>query len=271
MSIKKTRVYSSIRKLYYDFLNRDEIREKNRVKGQIGKYKDTSVGKICVVVGNGPSLRMDDLTMLEELRIPTFACNRITKAFSQTTWRPTYYFISDEKLLSDYPDDVDGVPAERRFFPKAFEGKICNGIFYNPGPEYVDFEKEGRFSLDAAEGVYGGGTVTVEMLQFAYYMGFREIYLIGVDFSYAVDSPLNNKTYSYKGENNYFIKDYLKPGEIASIPNIEANLLAFHAARDAAEKNGFTIKNATRGGKLEVFERADLDQLFIRWSTEKRQ
>ena len=65
--------------------------------------------------------------------------------------------------------------------------------------------------------------------------------------------------------NNYFIKDYLKPGEVANIPNVTANLLAFQAARKEMEASGRIVRNATRGGKLEVFERADLDELFEEW------
>lgn len=269
MNFRQNFIYKGMRRAYYAFKNRKEIRKKKAVQKEIKKYQNIHEG-VCVVIGNGPSLRIDDLTRLAELGIPTFACNRITKAFPQTSWRPTYYFISDKKLLSGYTDDVEGVPADHRFFPVSFQDEVHNGVFYLGGPELVDFEKEGRFSLDAADGIYGGGTVTVEMLQFAYYMGFREIYLIGVDFSYAINSPLNSRTYAYQGENNYFIKDYLKPGEVADMPNIAANLLAFHAARDAAENNGFVIKNATRGGKLEVFERANLDELFAKWEEERK-
>ena len=265
MSIKDTRIYQFIRKNYYTLKNWDEIQDKKGIKKVIEVYKNIHDGEDCVIIGNGPSLRVQDLDKLYQLHIPTFACNRVTLVFDQTKWRPTYYFISDEKILEGYTDHVDGVPENHRFFPKTFRDKGLHGVFYGGGPEAHDYTKEGMFSLDASDGVYGGGSVTTEMLQFAYYMGFRNIYLIGVDFSYAVNNPLNNQTYAYQGEQNYFIKGYLKPGEIAAIPNVQANLLAFHAAKEAAEANGFSIKNATRGGKLEVFERVDLDALFVDW------
>ena len=40
------------------------------------------------------------------------------------------------------------------------------------------------------------------------------------------------------------------------------NLLAYQAAREYADRHGIKIYNATRGGKLEVFERVDFDSLF---------
>jgi len=171
--------------------------------------------------------------------------------------------MSDAKLIAQYTDHVDDVPPERRFFPKYYRNQVKNGVYYNTLG--VDYEHEGKFSLDAGKGIYQGCSVTTEMLQMAYYMGFEEIYLLGVDFSYAVTQKLDDTTYAYQGENNYFISGYLKPGEVADMPNVNANLLAFQAAKDAVEGQGRTICNATRGGKLEVFQRVNLDELFMRW------
>ena len=44
------------------------------------------------------------------------------------------------------------------------------------------------FSRDIASVVYSGQTVTYSMIQFAAYMGFKEIYLIGVDCNYSKDN-----------------------------------------------------------------------------------
>lgn len=266
MNIKNTRLYIAARKLYYALKNWDETKENLIIEWKLRQYKNRYQGKACVVVGNGPSLRAEDLTKLHELGIPTFACNRIHLVFPLTPWRPTYYFMSDAKLIAQYTDHVDDVPAERRFFPKHYRDRVKNGVYYNTLG--VDYEHEGKFSLDAGKGVYQGCSVTTEMLQLAYYMGFSEIYLIGVDFSYAVTRKLDNMTYSYQGENNYFIPGYLKPGEVADMPNVNANLLAFKAAKDAVEGQGRVICNATRGGKLEVFRRVNLDELFERWEGE---
>ena len=47
-----------------------------------------------------------------------------------------------------------------------------------------------------------------------------------------------------------------------NLPNQDANILGFQAARKAFEDDGREIYNATRGGKLEVFIRKDLDEVF---------
>lgn len=267
MNIKETTPYIALRKSYYALKNWEKTFDDWRLYRGIRPLKDIHKGQACVVIGNGPSLTAEDLTKLSQLGIPTFACNRIHLIFPQTPWRPSYYFMSDEKLLKQYDDNLPDVPAECRFFPKQCRGHIRNGRFYNT--IQFAYEHEGKFSLDAAKGVCPAASVTTEMIQFAYYMGFSEIYLIGVDFSYAVTQKVDSKTYAYQGENNYFIPGYLKPGEVADMPNINANLLGFHAAKEAIEANGRIIMNATRGGKLEVFPRVNLDDLFTKWEAER--
>lgn len=265
--LKDTYGYKMIRELYYAVKEWETTKENLELAKKIRPFRNIHKGQACVIVGNGPSLKAEDLSEIYNLGITTFACNRIHLIFPQTDWRPTYYFISDAKIVDQYDGDVDKVPENHRFFPKKFKNQIEKGIFYND--IYFEYEKEGKFSFDAAKGIYPAGSVTTEMIQFAYYMGFAEIYLIGVDFSYAVNQKIDSKTYSYQGEDNYFVKGYLKPGEIADMPNIKANLLGFEAAKKAIESKGKKIMNATRGGKLEVFERVDLDELFDKWRKTK--
>jgi hypothetical protein len=268
MNIKETKCYCMVRKLYYALKNWDTTKDDLAVRFAMRKFKNRHKGQTCVVIGNGPSLKAEDLTRIAQCGIPTFACNRIHLIFPQTPWRPTYYFMSDEKLINQYGDHIDDVPAENRFFPKMCRDRIKNGNFYNQLMSRYD--QEGRFSLHAGKGVYTGCTITAEMLQFAYFMGFHNIYLIGVDFSYQISKKLDDVTYSYQGENNYFIPGYLKPGEVADMPNVNANLLAFHAAKEAIEGQGRIVQNATRGGKLEVFTRVNLDELLQKWEEEQR-
>ena len=264
---KETKWYHFVREAYFDLKNWENTLDNRRLAQKIKPFKNAHKGEPCVVVGNGPSLKAEDLTKLSELGIATFACNRIHLIFPQTKWRPTYYFISDAKIIDQYAGEIEGVESGHRFFPKRFREVIHDGVFYNE--IYFDWNHEGKFSLNAAKGIFPAGSVTIEMIQFAYYMGFMEIYLIGVDFNYNITKKIDDKTYSYQGEDNYFIKGYLKPDEVADMPNIQANLLGFQAAKDAIEGQGRVIGNATRGGKLEVFERVNLDELFLEWEKRK--
>lgn len=268
MRIKESYPYRLVRMCYYSLKNWDATKEDLKVRARLRPFRNLHRGQPCVVIGNGPSLKAEDLTRLHQLGIATFACNRIHLVFPLTPWRPSYYCMSDAKLIAQYDDYVEDVPAERRFFPVQNKDRVKNAIYYKTLG--VDYNNEGKFSLNALDGIYQGCSVTTEMIQLAYFMGFSEIYLIGVDFSYAITKKVDDVAYAYQGENNYFIPGYLKPGEIADMPNVNANLLAFQAAKEAIEGQGRIIRNATRGGKLEVFQRVNLDDLFAKWEDERK-
>ena len=103
------------------------------------------------------------------------------------------------------------------------------------------------FSDDPYAIVYHGMTVTYSAMQLAVYMGFKEIYLLGCDCDYS-------------GEKQHFM-DYGLKTETADNPESKA-IAAYTTAKNYADEHGIKIYNATRGGKLEVFERVDLDSLF---------
>ena len=101
--------------------------------------------------------------------------------------------------------------------------------------------------------------MTYGAIQLAVYMGFTEIYLLGVDFNYSVTIDHEGNIMKHKGVKDYFSNDN---NENLILPNLEYSLLGFKAAEKFANENGLKIYNATRGGKLEVFERIELDVLF---------
>ena len=185
MNIKNTRIYKGIRYLYYSIKNFPKNTKLYIDTKDIKRFFNKHNGEKCFIIGNGPSLKVEDLVNIQNHGYKTFACNRIYLAFKQTSWRPDYYFMSDEKLIEHYDGKVGDIDVNNRFFPLKYKSAIKKGNFYNTIE--FDYENEGRFSKNAFEGICPAGTVTSEMIQFAFYMGFREIYLIGVDFSYNIN------------------------------------------------------------------------------------
>lgn len=260
MKIKETCLYKGIRECYFFLKNFPENYPKYINQVKLLPYHNKYKGKKCFVVGNGPSLRIKDLEQIQKKGYKTFCSNRIYLAFDETEWRPDFYFLSDKNIIEDIKKNLEEIPVKTRFFPQRIKELVVPGMLYNE--LMFDWNTESKFSKNAGKGVYSPGTVTAEMLQFAYYMGFSEIYLIGVDFNYEAKQLVSENSYIYNGENNYFITGYMKPGEVSVLPNIVANLNGFRAARKAIEEEGRIVKNATRGGKLEVFDRVDIEQLL---------
>jgi hypothetical protein len=119
------------------------------------------------------------------------------------------------------------------------------------------------FSMDIAKYGYGTGfSVTYTTMQLAYYMGFKEVYLIGKDHSYNTAEKPGNTIKSNGTEDNHFIKGYYKPGMTWVAPDYQSEEYAYKLARMAFENDGRIIKDATVGGKLEVFEKIDFYSLF---------
>lgn len=229
--------------------------------------KGIHAGKRCFIIGNGPSLRVEDLERLTGEF--TFAANRIYEIFSQTKWRPTYYFAVDPEFLRDHLNkiksynlahmflaidekDACDYPVNKltRIYFAEIGFKIYRQNHWNDFTSYISEDVSNHFS--------NGFTVTFEAIQMAIYMGFSEIYLLGVDFSYSTVYDAEGRAHVDGSVQDYFSgKTYS-----TSLQNFASNLHAYRMAREYCDNHGIRICNATRGGKLEVFERVDFDSLF---------
>ena len=236
---------------------------------QIKKYRNTFKGKRCFLIGNGPSLKMNDLDILHKSGEITFGCNRIYLAFDNTKWRPDYYCVSDNAAYIGIPWDM--LPEKTIcFIASKLKGDDASANGNETSWFHYREERYGknkpRFSQDISICMYTGYTVLYDiMFQSAMFMGFDEIYLLGVDHDFS------NTLERFSGEGaqiihvedeDHFIKGYLKPGDKFNTPNMEGAHRAFERANEEADKRGIRIYNATRGGKLEVFERVDFDGLW---------
>lgn len=223
----------------------------------IKKFYNIHQGKRCFIVATGPSLRMDDLEKLRENNELSIGMNRLYLAFKKTAWRPNYYVIADLLCLEESGDIIKSLPVENKFISDGYlpfwRDSVPDNIYKIHVSVLWDLEQEVLFSEDITYGTYNMGTVVYDCLQIAVYMGFQEIYLLGVDFSFTSD---------YTDPANHFAPDYYQKGQRAAGVFKDENLKAFKAAKEYAECHNIKIYNATRGGKLEVFERVDFDGLF---------
>ena len=123
------------------------------------------------------------------------------------------------------------------------------------------------FSDNALKGVYGGWTVIYPQIQLAFFMGIREIYLIGVDFTFDVPKPTgkicqHGEILQHQGEVNHFHPEYRQPGETWTMPMLDLQRKAFSAAKVAIEAGGGSIYNASRKTALDIFPTADFDSIM---------
>lgn len=223
---------------------------------ELKKFKDIHRNRRCFIIGNGPSLRCEDLERIYENRDISFGMNRVFKIFEKTRWRPDYYVIDD---FNAYKNDCLrwlSVDDENMFvreyynlagLPDLKAANRYHSTFQNLRDRKPDFTE------DISKTIYWGATVTFSVMQIAAYMGFSEIYLIGMDFNY--------EDRKKGGEGVHFSDEYEKD-ILFEVNYKREHELSYLSAREYAETHNVKFYNATRGGELEIFERVDFDSLF---------
>lgn len=243
-----------------NFVIRQKYKENFRVLKNIHK------GERCFIIGNGPSLTISDLDMLKDEY--TFAANRIYFMFDKTKWRPTYYCAQDSIVIDDIKEKfVEVLPECKKMFlirtcykkvPKVIRDSK-DVLFYCV--RYKQSHKELKFCEDISCHISGGSTITYAAMQIAAYMGFKEIYLLGVDHNYALSSNTKGNKFAEKEvKASYF--EGMPTNIKLTVANTDASTLSFIKAKEYCDAHDIKIINATRGGKLEVYPRMQLEKIL---------
>jgi hypothetical protein len=234
---------------------------------KLAAIRDKHKGERCFIIGNGPSLNKLNLTKLRNEY--TFGVNAIYLNYEKMKFSPTYYVVEDYLVAEDRAEEISAYDKPKIKFwgtyldytLKSDERTIKLNVCLNYSDPFVPL-----FSKNCLRMVGVGGSVTFMCLQLAYYMGFKEVYMIGFDHNYAIPKEVNLKEtttiLSQADDVNHFSKEYFGKGYRWHDPQVERMALGFAEARKNFEEAGGKVYNATAGGHLEVFERIDYDKLF---------
>ncbi len=232
--------------------------------------------KRCFIIGNGPSLNQTDLSFLKDEI--TFAVNGFFLKLEELDWLPTFYVTEDHLVAEDRAKWINALKGSIKLFPVYLAYCLNEGpdtLFFNHLPR-KSFPHGFDFSTDASDVTYPGCTVTYTCIQIAFYLGFSEIYLLGVDADYELPSDLEQAdTYGVgvldmkSDDPNHFHPDYFGKGFRWHEPQVHKMIEAYREARRVIEDTEQRIYNATIGGKLEVFERRSFEDIFLPKSEEQ--
>lgn len=238
----------------------------------------------CFIMGNGPSLNSTPLERLDGEYV--WGQNKCYLLFDRIDWRPQFHIAIDSLVIPDIAGEIASMaaanPAMQIFLPFRY---FCNGTVQD-APNIVWFRErqiepqktDGYFSRDAASFVRGANTVTISALQMAAHLGFNPIYLIGCDTNYqpipveargeAKDVGTGETIAGFElisltdNDVNHFDASYFGKGAAWHAPNVAGMLHGYERARQAGADLGIEILNATVGGQLEVFPRADIHEVL---------
>lgn len=239
--------------------------------------KNRHLGQRCFIVGNGPSLRIEDLDKLSQNGDITIASNKIFLAFKDTDWRPTYYSVADLLVAENNSTTINSLNLTK-LFPDHFRSyfgcetrkKKHNGVhmYYRMLKQKYDNNNYlPYFSDDPLIGLHVGETVTNVNIQLAYYLGCNPIYLIGIDGKYRIPQKtskhhIHGKVLISDGEKNHFHPDYHEKGESWCIPKTDAHECAFKYSKQFLESKGITILNASRETAVKAFDCIKLNTIL---------
>lgn len=220
---------------------------------RLRKFKDIHKGEDCFILGNGPSLNRMDLAPLSKYH--TFGQNKIFLIFDKVDLNLSY-------LVSVNPLVIEQSARE-------FENMSCPVFLSYTASKGVVAEKSHiqrlhtlniwSFYEDISQPICEGNTVTFVSMQIAYYMGFRRVFLIGVDHSFK-QSGASHEVQTYEGDDeNHFHPDYFK-GQQWQLADVYGSEVSYNLANYFYQKDGRQIFDATLGGKLEVFPKIPFEK-----------
>ena len=224
---------------------------------RLGQYHNKHAGKRCFILGNGPSLRDTDLSLLKNE--VTFGTNRIYMNFDNMGFETTYHVVVNELVVEQCAKDI----AQLRM-PK-FVGWHCRDLIdFKPNMQFLHTRGGLRswFFTDLTEGCWEGNTVTMVALQLAYYMGFSEAILVGVDHSYQFTGKPHAASVSTGDDPNHFNPNYFGLGFRWHLPDLEGSEMSYRVADFVYRQNGRRVIDATVGGKLQIFPKVSYPTLF---------
>jgi tetratricopeptide (TPR) repeat protein len=248
---------------------------------RLQKLRNTRVGQRCFIIGNGPSLLKQDLKKLTGEF--TFVTNWFSNHPDCKAIQPKYYCIASHTVFGGWSNNVEH-SLDKTFKTKLLENAPDSHIifsyrfkplldqdpdFLNRKLDYLLFDNpkrkiyyEGGFNPDLSGFQYNGFTgILTFCIPLAIYMGFSEIYLVGCDCDYQLESPEKPKSYFYKPEQHTTLTTRYENLCFEWAPDGPV-FKSYEAVKAAAAKRGVRIFNATAGGKLEVFDRVPFESLF---------
>lgn len=205
----------------------------------------------CFLMGTGPSLNNTNLSLIKNEII--FGVNTLYKGLSKFNIKSKYYVVGDPVIFNAHTQNLLNLKttlflsgyAGRRFLESnSLTSQNENVIFLHPL-----FEGDDLFSKNILQGVCYGGTVIFLALQIIFYLGFKEVYLLGCDCDYSGLHRFDgSKTENLVG---------------MAIGETEKVFSSYKVCKKIFEEDNRKIYNATVGGKLEVFERKSLEELVL--------
>jgi|TARA_R110000796_G_scaffold22139_1_gene64461 hypothetical protein len=173
-------------------------------------FENKHQGERCFILGNAPSLSDENLSLLKNEKV--FICNRGHKAKDIGLDHFDYHVVLDLLFYEDYAKELYEVSEGIKFYPEIvkeynfYRGEEFVPIYSLPthrqtGAQKIQLLNPNTFPVSYTDGWGKTGNTVLTSSLIAYFMGFKEIYILGTEWIYR-----KNSTHFYndtsKRENN---------------------------------------------------------------------
>ena len=234
-------------------------------------------GQRCFILGNGPSAKQLDLTMLKNENVISVSNGYLHEAYA--TFAPQYHCVPQitygkmtrESVVAWF-NEMHQKLGNAELFLNETEAELVReyGLFSGRKVHYVTLresfdELDEREVIDITRPIPRVASVPVLAIMLAMYMGFNEIILLGVDhdhfktgkYIYAFETRAQkDKDFSVTSEGTVVTPWY---DDFQSLARLWRQ---YRVLREIALANRIAIINATPGGELDEFPRENFETLI---------
>lgn len=250
--------YSDIREFYHNRFSKEYSYYESIIK----KFKDIHKGERCFIVGTGPSLEKTNISLIKDEII--FGVNTLYSGLKKFGIECKYYVVGDSMVFKEHYKGI--LQLDATLFLAVYTGRE----YLHKKRKYQKYQKKepivirrighlysGWSTEELSTGIYSSDTIVHLALQIAYYMGFKEVYLLGCDCDYSRKHHFNGEAYSFQFKG-------AKGKKLERWTNwYHSNIFnTYKTCKKVFEDDGRKIYNSTVGGKLDVFERKSLEEVM---------
>lgn len=229
-------------------------------------------GKRGFIVATGPSLAYKNMSFLKDEI--TITMNLGPLMFDQWGFQPTFHLAADKYVYPQFKEMFEKtiyntstkkviIASACETFPEELRDENTFFSTIKHPQEIINFSKD-PFS----NGFWRGKTVAYDAMQFAYFLGLSEVYILGMDMTVNHDWGTNSHCYelqknskftniTFPKTNDFYIQRGL-PGHPEYFDLIKKY---FTKAKEIFEQDGRTIINDSRS-QLDVFSQEDVLNKF---------
>lgn len=279
---------SSVKWFLFSFKDSDLKRELQKNK----EFKNRYAGKRCFVLGNGPSLKNVDLSLLADEY--TFTVNQISRNPQFKEMKTNFHFWADPlffEIDETKPEDLElletmkGVktennspvvflPIEQKSFAKKYGLEDDLDIhYYKGGLVFLDSLK----TIDYSKIVPGFYTVAQYCISMAICMGFSEIYLLGCDntsiinnISAALKQDVENYAYDVSSGEQKRLENAMLKRSIYDFSISFSNVLRdYIQLYEYCNKHAIALCNCTEQSAIDTIPKVRLSDVLKKQVTYK--